>query len=114
MESVQVLVIVVVIADKRQDQVSLSLLDMFDNPILEYDTRDRWLGSQYGIVEILIAAMAVVVAVEVYTADPAVVRMRLSHQGPGKPIRTVRAYERREQCQRRPPSVSRQEPRLPL
>jgi hypothetical protein len=96
MDSVQVLVIVVVIADKRQDQVSISPLDMFDYSILEYDTRGHWLGSQYGIVEILIAAIAVVVAVEDYTADPAVARMRLSHQGPGKPIRTVRAYERRE------------------
>lgn len=90
-ESVQALVNVLIVNEKRFGNIVPSL-ETFDKAIMKKGTSCHWLGSSYGLVEIMIAAKAVGMIIELYAVEPPP-RSGNSH-GLERPARTVRSYER--------------------
>jgi hypothetical protein len=69
-------------------------IEAFDRDIMKSGVSGHWLGSHYGIVEIMVAAKAVGASIELYAAERGPASPRA--HGPHGPARVVRMYERVE------------------
>lgn len=93
-DSVQELVNLVTVGDKCSlGQNAAPSLDVFDKEILKRGMSGHWLGSCYGIVEIMIASKAVGMSIELYAAEPLPILATGARESE-RHARTVRPYER--------------------
>lgn len=91
-ESVQALVDVVMVGEKRLG-LAVPSLSIFDRAIMKRGMHGHWLGSSYGLVEIMIAAKAVGMVIELYAVEPVASRTGKARDA-DRQVRTVRSYER--------------------